>query len=362
MSFRAAGSSQALAPNASSTSRPSWSSSCCKIATFSCVRRTTSRAVSLFPDVVAQLWTHPAIARANPHGLVWHRANGSPPTNADDNDAGRAALAQAGVDRPTATTHWLRPSYTTLAEHAGIAHAAYAGVSGHGSEQASDPYRHPLTAEGERAVVALPNWLKESSCNTQDQSEWAAERGTPVAGVAPVGNLRVLTFSMMNTADHPMRGAAISLVLLNPSDIAGARTRARVAKLATLLDCREYQVLNLCAVASSSVIELRDQGAVPTPWLESRRVLEAGIRSTAHVVLAYGVRGPSGPAGSHFRDQVAWLQSHLSTVGATVWTVGGSPRHPSRWQRYTHRHLPDVAFDDALVLSLRANAPALLGS
>jgi integrase len=119
-----------------------------------------AREVPLLPDVVAQLRDHLATDGTNPHGLVWHRMDGSPMTNADDNDALRAALARAGVDRPTATTHWLRHSYTTLAEHAGIPHAAYAGVSGHGSEQASDPYRHPLTAEGRRAVDALAQWLR----------------------------------------------------------------------------------------------------------------------------------------------------------------------------------------------------------
>jgi integrase len=119
-----------------------------------------AREVPLLPDVVAQLREHLATDGTNPHGLVWHRTDGSPMTNADDNDALRSALARAGVDRPAATTHWLRHSYTTLAEHAGIPHAAYAGVSGHSSEQASDPYRHPLTAEGRRAVDALAQWLR----------------------------------------------------------------------------------------------------------------------------------------------------------------------------------------------------------
>lgn len=84
---------------------------------------------------------------------------GSPMTNPDDNEALQAAPVQAGIDRPAATTHWLRHSYTTLADHAGIPHAAYAGVSGHSSEQASDPYRHALTAEGRLAVVTLSEWL-----------------------------------------------------------------------------------------------------------------------------------------------------------------------------------------------------------
>lgn len=95
----------------------------------------------------------------NPHRLVWHRANGSPKTNDDDNDDLRAALIAAGVDQPDATTHWLRHSYVTLSEHAGIPWAASAGVSGHGSPEASDPYRHVLTEEGRKAVETLAGWL-----------------------------------------------------------------------------------------------------------------------------------------------------------------------------------------------------------
>ena len=95
----------------------------------------------------------------NPHGLVWHRADGSPKTNADDNNDLRAALLRAGVDQADATTHWLRHSYVTLSEHAGIPWAASAGVSGHGSPEASDPYRHVLTTEGRKAVETLVAWV-----------------------------------------------------------------------------------------------------------------------------------------------------------------------------------------------------------
>jgi len=119
-----------------------------------------AREVPLRPEVIDQLRAHLATDGTNPHGLVWHRPDGVPLTNSEDNAALRAALLRAGIDRPDASTHWLRHSYTTLSEHAGIPHAAYAGVSGHNSEQASDPYRHALTAEGRRAVDTLAEWLR----------------------------------------------------------------------------------------------------------------------------------------------------------------------------------------------------------
>ena len=120
----------------------------------------TPRQIPLTPSVCAQLQR--ALAGdnlPNPHGLIWHRADGSPQTNDDDNDALRAALANAGIEQPEATTHWLRHSYVTLSEHAGIPWAASAGVSGHGSPEALDPYRHVLTAEGRKAVETLADWL-----------------------------------------------------------------------------------------------------------------------------------------------------------------------------------------------------------
>lgn len=96
----------------------------------------------------------------NPHDLVWHRSTGSPRTNVDDNDHLRSALREAGVNQPDATTHWLRHSYVTLSEHAGIPWAAFAGVSGHSTTEASAPYRHVLTAEGRRAVEDLSRWVE----------------------------------------------------------------------------------------------------------------------------------------------------------------------------------------------------------
>jgi len=125
-------------------------------------KNNTARQVPLTPAVTAQLRRHiEEDAEPNPHGLVWHRPDGRPRENSDDNAHLRAALLKAGVDQPLATTHWLRHSYVTLSEHAGVPWAAFSGVSGHGTSEASDPYRHVLTDEGRRAVDALAMWLAE---------------------------------------------------------------------------------------------------------------------------------------------------------------------------------------------------------
>ncbi|WP_448256133.1 tyrosine-type recombinase/integrase [Microbacterium aurum] len=124
----------------------------------------TPRQVPLTPSMTTQLLKLRTAERGeNPHGLVWHRSDGSPKTNTDDNNDLRAALVAAGISEPTATTHWLRHSYVTLSEHAGIPWAAFAGVSGHGTSEASDPYRHVLTDEGRRAVEVLAKWVEEDT-------------------------------------------------------------------------------------------------------------------------------------------------------------------------------------------------------
>lgn len=118
------------------------------------------REIPLTPSLMDQLTrVRDADAGPNPHGLVWHRADGSPKTNGDDNEDLRRALSLAGIDKPGATTHWLRHTYVTLSEYAGIPWAASAGVSGHGSPEASDPYRHVLTTEGRVAVETLEAWV-----------------------------------------------------------------------------------------------------------------------------------------------------------------------------------------------------------
>jgi hypothetical protein len=65
----------------------------------------SAREVPLTEALVSQLQMLADSDARNPHGLVWHRADGSPKTNADDNEDLGVALRRAGVDRPDATTH-----------------------------------------------------------------------------------------------------------------------------------------------------------------------------------------------------------------------------------------------------------------
>lgn len=96
----------------------------------------------------------------NPHRLVWHRPEGTPLTNADMNSALRQALRRAGIKRP-ATVHWLRHTYTTMSEHAGIPWVVYSRISGHASEDISRRYTHQLEAEARDGIARLDAYLRE---------------------------------------------------------------------------------------------------------------------------------------------------------------------------------------------------------
>ncbi|MFE1664566.1 tyrosine-type recombinase/integrase [Microbacterium sp. P02] len=120
------------------------------------------RHAPLTPELISLLRAHlDAADGANPHDLVWHRADGKPLSNTDSNIAFRAALEGAGINRP-ATVHWLRHTYTTMAEHAGIPWVVYSRISGHGSEDISRRYTHQLEQESQDGVAALEAFLRTS--------------------------------------------------------------------------------------------------------------------------------------------------------------------------------------------------------
>jgi len=97
--------------------------------------------------------------RPNPHGLVWRRDDGEPLTNGDTNALFRGALKDAGIELD-ATTHWLRHTYTTMAEHAGIPWVVYSRISGHATEDVSRGYTHQLETESRAGIARLDSFLR----------------------------------------------------------------------------------------------------------------------------------------------------------------------------------------------------------
>ncbi len=115
--------------------------------------------------------------------------------------------------------------------------------------------------------------------------------------------------------------------------------------------------MNLFALATYRSGAVATLGADADGWLEARGTLSAGLRQADGILLAYGVQEPSGPARTHHRAQVLWLADEVGPLGLQLWGVGGAPRHPSRWQRFTSREYPELPFSAALKRCLTPLTP-----
>lgn len=137
-------------------------------------------------------------------------------------------------------------------------------------------------------------------------------------------------------------------VLANPPLTDGNRTVRRVDLATALLGFAQHRIANLFALPSHATGAIAHLGQDETGWAEARDALTDHLAAADGVLLAYGCTAPAGEARHHFRRQVDWLLDH--SVAATIpsWCVGDGPRHPSRWQRWTSRSHPDLAFPDAL--------------
>lgn len=145
---------------------------------------------------------------------------------------------------------------------------------------------------------------------------------------------------------------ALTFVLLNPALGGGARTLNRVAKLASHSRAENYRVVNLFETPTASTSELARLGEDELAWQGARAAILDSIRCSKSAILAYGVAAPPGAVMPVFNRQVDWLGTVLGENDVLAWQVGGAPRHPSRWQRYTSRFYSDLTFDQALVLSV----------
>ena len=148
------------------------------------------------------------------------------------------------------------------------------------------------------------------------------------------------------------RPKTLLAVLSNPPLTDGRRTLNRVELAAGLLGFDQVVVGNLFAVPSHATGALTELGLGPEGWETARSTLADNFAACDGALLAFGVSAPSGGARAHFRRQVRWLLDRTVAAGLPTWQVGDGPRHPSRWQRWSSRNHPDLAFADALWTSL----------
>jgi len=148
-------------------------------------------------------------------------------------------------------------------------------------------------------------------------------------------------------------GTVLLVLMSNPPTTSGDRTRRRVALLQELLGIEHTLTANLFAVPTYRTGGITEAGVDIHGWQAARPALGEAIAQANAVLLAYGGQEPSGAARKHFREQVAWARATIEERGASVWTVGGRPLHPSRWHRHTHSEHPDVPFREALLFAVR---------
>lgn len=142
----------------------------------------------------------------------------------------------------------------------------------------------------------------------------------------------------------------------NPPTTSGERTLRRVELARELLGFQTAELTNLFPLPTYRTTGISEVGQLNESWEEARPSLQHSIEEASAVLLAYGVAHPTGPARQHRKAQVAWLDELLAGVPELeVYWVGGEPRHPSRWHRFTHRVNPSRTFRDVLreVLILR---------
>lgn len=144
---------------------------------------------------------------------------------------------------------------------------------------------------------------------------------------------------------------------LNPPLTSGMRTRGRVELARSLLGFDSIVHGNLFAFPTRDLAGVAAVGATEEGWLEARQQLVEQVARADAALLGFGVQSPSGNARRWFRAQVSWLEAELGKADTPVWEVGGAPRHPSRWQRYTHRTSSDRPFATALGEALRRREP-----
>lgn len=123
-----------------------------------------------------------------------------------------------------------------------------------------------------------------------------------------------------------------------------------------ILGYDDVVIANLVNIATHSTGELATVGREAEVWERARPLLLKAVYQADVVMLGYGCTEPSGPARLHLRAQAAWLQDLVNQRGLPVVMVGGEPRHPSRWQRWTSRQHPDLPFPDALRVELATRA------
>lgn len=161
------------------------------------------------------------------------------------------------------------------------------------------------------------------------------------------------------TLRSPHREGHLLAVLLNPpSASTGARSLGAVRRAAKVLGFEGFEVANLFSEPTPTVVELNLLTGHEDSRSQFQRRLGEQLRSAGGVLAAWGVAGASGKFRRERNERAAWLQKKALRLGHEhIWTVGGEPRHPSRWHQYVadkHGRTAGGTFEERLGEVLRA--------
>ena len=145
-----------------------------------------------------------------------------------------------------------------------------------------------------------------------------------------------------------MARGRLLVVASNPPTTSGSRTTSRADLARSVLGFESVEIANIFSLPSYRSGAINELGVHEEGWDVARRDLSSAVKRANAIVLAYGVTKPSGAAKLHYERQLSWLDTLLARRDLPVWWVGGAPRHPYRWQRYTFREHAGVAFPEAL--------------
>jgi hypothetical protein len=141
-------------------------------------------------------------------------------------------------------------------------------------------------------------------------------------------------------------------LLACPPTTSGTRTVNALAVASRCLQLPTVSIANLLCVPARDTSAMSKAGIRAAAWDESRAELASAVGQAEVLIAAWGVGPLTGPARQHQRVQIAWLMQTAQASGhAYVWTMGGQPRHPSRWHQFaSDRHgrtAPDSAATSA---------------
>ena len=135
------------------------------------------------------------------------------------------------------------------------------------------------------------------------------------------------------------RQRRLGFVLLSPPTTSGARTLNMLERAQGLLGFESHLLANLFAKPCKDLRELTELGVRSEDWQASRAALGEFLDVSDALFLAWGMSKPSGAARRLLAEQLDWLVQEATVRGhEQVWTVGGQPRHPSRWHQYVSVH------------------------